>query len=200
MSGLHNSKTPEGPPPWALQGYKPDPSLPPDQQIIPTLAKKLQQDQWERDGLSASVYDRDLRPLKVYDAKANKSPTADNEEQEPSWPLPDPSPQEEEKPKSPPPPAQPADAGYRTMPSVRASHMTPRSCSNVEFRSMETETGPWPHRFRKCHSRRPKKARRKASFAVALSCNASPATSKLRILLPAWRFFVLYCHIYRIVF
>jgi hypothetical protein len=27
----------------------------------------MQQDQWERDGVYASVYDRELRPLKVHD-------------------------------------------------------------------------------------------------------------------------------------
>ncbi|RPA75742.1 hypothetical protein BJ508DRAFT_17112 [Ascobolus immersus RN42] len=58
---------PEGPPPWAFGTYKPDPSLPPDQQIIPTVAKRLQQEQWEKEGKFASVYDRKLRPLTVHE-------------------------------------------------------------------------------------------------------------------------------------
>ncbi|KAI5816835.1 hypothetical protein BZA77DRAFT_293143 [Pyronema omphalodes] len=69
-------------PPWALQGYKPDPSLPQDQQIIPTLAKKLQQEQWERDGVYATVYDKELRPLKV-----EKKEDEEQQERGEEWPL-----------------------------------------------------------------------------------------------------------------
>lgn len=58
---------PEGPPPWAFGSYKTDPSLPPDQQIIPTVAKRLAQEQWEKEGKFASVYDRKLRPLTVHE-------------------------------------------------------------------------------------------------------------------------------------
>ena len=39
---------PEGEAPWLATMYKPDPRLPPDQQILPTHAKRLQQEQWER--------------------------------------------------------------------------------------------------------------------------------------------------------
>ncbi|KAL6713274.1 hypothetical protein ACLMJK_008739 [Lecanora helva] len=37
---------PEGDPPWLATMYKPDPRLPPDQQLLPTHAKRLQQEQW----------------------------------------------------------------------------------------------------------------------------------------------------------
>lgn len=43
---------PEGDAPWLADMYKPDPRLPQDQQIIPTHAKRLQQEQWERFGKS----------------------------------------------------------------------------------------------------------------------------------------------------
>lgn len=39
---------PEGEPPWLATMYKPDPRLPQDQQLLPTHAKRLQQEQWER--------------------------------------------------------------------------------------------------------------------------------------------------------
>ena len=39
---------PEGDPPWLKEMYKPDPRLPPDQQMLPTHAKRLQQEQWEQ--------------------------------------------------------------------------------------------------------------------------------------------------------
>lgn len=67
IHGGTQGKSPEGIPPWEIKSYKPDPKLPPDQQIIPTVAKRMQQEQWERDGVAASVYDRELRPLKVDD-------------------------------------------------------------------------------------------------------------------------------------
>ena len=40
---------PEGDPPWIATMYKPDPRLPPDQQILPTHAKRLEQEQRERE-------------------------------------------------------------------------------------------------------------------------------------------------------
>ena len=40
---------PEGDPPWLATMYKPDPRLPPDQQMLPTHAKRMQQ---EKDGAS----------------------------------------------------------------------------------------------------------------------------------------------------
>ncbi|KAL8743467.1 MAG: hypothetical protein Q9190_004183 [Brigantiaea leucoxantha] len=40
---------PEGEAPWLATMYKPDPRLPPDQQILPTHAKRLQQEQMERE-------------------------------------------------------------------------------------------------------------------------------------------------------
>lgn len=45
---------PEGDPPWLQDMYKPDPSLPPDQQILPTHAKRLMQEQWEKEGKATS--------------------------------------------------------------------------------------------------------------------------------------------------
>ena len=120
-------KKPEGQPPWALSSYKPDPSLPPDQQIIPTLAKRLQQDQWERDGAYATVYDREMRPLKVgtTSGEAEKAVAMQPERPESpkeEWPLkssPPPellesTPRHEQKPRV-------AEGGYRTIPSVSIS-------------------------------------------------------------------------------
>ncbi|KAI5804475.1 hypothetical protein EDC01DRAFT_421884 [Geopyxis carbonaria] len=116
-------KQPEGPPPWALQAYKPDPSLPPDQQIIPTLAKRLQQEQWERDGLYASVYDRELRPLQVHDNNSTEKGTqGDSTEPKEEWPLKNTGPAflPEPKPKEEPTP----DGGYSTMPNVNGQAPT----------------------------------------------------------------------------
>lgn len=66
--GAHKSRpstshTPEGEAPWIAGMYKPDPRLPPDQQMLPTHAKRLQQEQWEREGKGSTAFDRDFRPL-----------------------------------------------------------------------------------------------------------------------------------------
>lgn len=57
------TKGPEGDPPWLASMYKPDPRLPPDQQLLPTVAKRLQQEQWEKEGKFGNTYDREFRPL-----------------------------------------------------------------------------------------------------------------------------------------
>ena len=40
---------PEGEPPWLAEMFKPDPRLPPEQQLLPTHAKRLYQEQLERE-------------------------------------------------------------------------------------------------------------------------------------------------------
>ena len=57
---------PAGDPPWLASMFKPDPRLPPDQQILPTHAKRLQREQWEREGKPGQTFDQDLLPLATY--------------------------------------------------------------------------------------------------------------------------------------
>lgn len=78
---------PEGDPPWIDSMYKPDPRLPPDQQMLPTHAKRMMQEQWEKEGRASNAYDRDLNPLsdkelpspKAKPKPLNLSPTGDNQ-------------------------------------------------------------------------------------------------------------------------
>ncbi|KAF4591919.1 TeaA receptor TeaR [Ophiocordyceps camponoti-floridani] len=58
---------PEGDPPWMANTYKPDPRLPPDQQLLPTVARRLQQEKWEKEGKFGDAYDREFRPLNVHE-------------------------------------------------------------------------------------------------------------------------------------
>ncbi|KAL3425194.1 hypothetical protein PVAG01_04475 [Phlyctema vagabunda] len=58
-----NTRRPEGDPPWLANMYKPDPRLPPDQQLLPTVARRLQQEQWEKEGKFGNAYDKEFRPL-----------------------------------------------------------------------------------------------------------------------------------------
>ncbi|KAF2477003.1 uncharacterized protein BDR25DRAFT_330930 [Lindgomyces ingoldianus] len=87
---------PEGDPPWMATMYKPDPRLPPDQQIIPTHAKRMQQEQWEIEGKHGSIYDREFRLLNTEEFNKRDSqilqPT-DNQkdEDDQQWPLPSPT-------------------------------------------------------------------------------------------------------------
>jgi hypothetical protein len=60
---ISHSKPMEGEPPWMVSAYRPDPRLPPDQQLLPTVAKRLQQEKWEREGKFGNVYDKEFRPL-----------------------------------------------------------------------------------------------------------------------------------------
>lgn len=94
-SGEASSKRPEGDPPWLASMYKPDPRLPPDQQLLPTVAKRLQQEQWKKEGKVASVYDTSFEPLNDDGFPAAPGPTHEPhdlpepkpEEQNPEWPL-----------------------------------------------------------------------------------------------------------------
>ena len=85
---------PEGDPPWLATMYKPDPRLPPDQQIIPTHAKRMQQEKDEASGRLGGNFD--LRGADVEDKSQPSSPKPPNLEahgkstevnDEPGWPL-----------------------------------------------------------------------------------------------------------------
>jgi hypothetical protein len=116
---LNNVKRPEGDPPWLASMYKPDPRLPPDQQLLPTVAKRLQQEQWEKEGKFGNAYDTSFRPLND-EAFLQPEPvpqTIEMEEQKPDdhgseWPL--------RGPKSPTlSTGRPGTAGgYSTMPKI----------------------------------------------------------------------------------
>lgn len=62
-TGQLGPKQMEGEPPWMINAYKPDPRLPPDQQLLPTVARRLAQEKWEQEGKFGNIYDKDFRPL-----------------------------------------------------------------------------------------------------------------------------------------
>lgn len=87
---------PEGDPPWLATMYKPDPRLPPDQQLLPTIAKRLQQEREASSGSnSISPLGGSIGPLEMRTQLASSpSPvgTLDKDEKgslspEPGWPL-----------------------------------------------------------------------------------------------------------------
>ena len=88
--GAARASSPEGDPPWLATMYKPDPRLPPDEQLLPTHAKKMMQQQWEREGKPGGTFDREFTPLSVNTRE--KPPTQPNFDepdrlQAGSWPL-----------------------------------------------------------------------------------------------------------------
>jgi hypothetical protein len=76
--------------------YKPDPRLPPDQQIIPTHAKRMQQEQWENEGRVGSMYDKEFRLLNNDDLGSKRQSQIqpidiEKAQQDETWPLPSPT-------------------------------------------------------------------------------------------------------------
>ncbi|KAK4157521.1 hypothetical protein C8A00DRAFT_40096 [Chaetomidium leptoderma] len=82
FSTSSNSKPMEGEPPWMVSAYRPDPRLPPDQQLLPTVAKRLQQEKWEREGKFGSIYDKEFRPLTDEGFLKPPEPSAQDKEDE----------------------------------------------------------------------------------------------------------------------
>ncbi len=80
-------KRPEGDPPWLATMFKPDPRLPPDQQLLPTVAKRLQQEQWEREGKGGTAYDTMFRPLNDEELRRQELPPSPTKETAPETPA-----------------------------------------------------------------------------------------------------------------
>jgi hypothetical protein len=75
---------PEGEAPWISSMYKPDPRLPPDQQMLPTHAKRMMQEMWEKEGKTGTVYDRDFNLLNDQELpgpKPSAAPVSDQDHQ-----------------------------------------------------------------------------------------------------------------------
>ena len=92
LSSGPGPKPMEGDPPWMVSAYTPDPRLPPDQQLLPTVAKRLQQEKWEREGKFGNIYDKEFRPLTEQGFKppgaAGPTTSQDlDEKAEQDWPL-----------------------------------------------------------------------------------------------------------------
>jgi hypothetical protein len=119
---------PEGDPPWMASMYKPDPRLPPDQQILPTHAKRMAQEQWEKDGKIGTVYDREFRLLNTEELpEPERKPEAPPLQRPdrtkmtvttPQWPLPTPplgSPTSSGRPGT----SGTEHGGYKMMPTIQ---------------------------------------------------------------------------------
>ncbi|KAL3471572.1 hypothetical protein BJX99DRAFT_23449 [Aspergillus californicus] len=139
---------PEGDPPWLATMYKPDPRLPPDQQILPTHARRMQQEQWAKEGKTPTTYDREFAPLAIApelprpEDKIEKEEPKE-EEQEPEF-LKTEGLGLQAMPKSPEPGTRPGTStGYSPMPKLQdtpPAGLTPRFNSQT----VVTAQGPPP--------------------------------------------------------
>ncbi|KAK7999093.1 hypothetical protein PG991_014768 [Apiospora marii] len=120
------SKSPEGEPPWMVSAYKPDPRLPPDQQLLPTVARRLQQEKWEKEGKFGNTYDKEFRPLneqehlrppEVQKAQPDAAEQQQPEERADEWPLRAGEGRQEAKS---PTPSRPGTSSYSTMPRLNS--------------------------------------------------------------------------------
>ncbi|PYH41477.1 uncharacterized protein BP01DRAFT_368957 [Aspergillus saccharolyticus JOP 1030-1] len=137
---------PEGDPPWLATMYKPDPRLPPDQQILPTHARRMQQEQWAKEGKTPTMYDREFAPLAIgpdgpckVERPKNERPEqekpqveekAKDEPQLAPQPAPQPAPQQTTNEQLPPKEGETdtrpvTGSGYSTMPRVQEPNPAP---------------------------------------------------------------------------
>ncbi|KAI8656829.1 hypothetical protein NCS56_01288000 [Fusarium sp. Ph1] len=121
------NKAPEGDPPWMINSYKPDPRLPPDQQLLPTVARRLQQEKWEKEGKFGDVYDKDFRPLNDHALLRPTEPEKTEKAEEDEDKDKEKSPTEDEWPLKLEPTKSPTQrpGGYSTMPKISDKHHSP---------------------------------------------------------------------------
>ncbi len=144
---------PEGDPPWLATMFKPDPRLPPEQQLLPTHAKKLQEEQQhrEKERKSESEARKNFQPLAVHTHSGLQPPSParslrdqgeKGKETEPAWPL-------KVVPKSPRENGSPGgvgsspNAGYSTIPRLRGTPQQSRAPSPKPMpQAMEVQDPP----------------------------------------------------------
>ncbi|KAI1475314.1 hypothetical protein F4774DRAFT_296235 [Daldinia eschscholtzii] len=116
LSPSVSKSAPEGEPPWMISAYKPDPRLPPDQQLLPTVAKRLQQEKWEQEGKFGNIYDKEFRPLNdegFLKPPEVEKPKETEEKQQDEWPL---------RPGAKSPnTSRPGTSSYSTMPKIQGT-------------------------------------------------------------------------------
>ena len=151
-----HQQAPEGTAPWEWNMYKPDPRLPPDQQMLPTHARRMMQEQWEREGHTGTAYDRDLRLLNNDAFPAQPAKDRDHEGESaradapggPSSPTnpdaPWPSPSAKPVPSVAPPRQSSTGGGYGIVPTIASPRATHSPSPPQPSGSTHSETPPSP--------------------------------------------------------
>lgn len=144
LSPSVTKSAPEGDPPWMISAYKPDPRLPPDQQLLPTVAKRLQQEKWEQEGKFGNIYDKEFRPLndegflkppEVEKPKETEEGQQGQQGQQGEWPL---------RPGAKSPnTSRPGTSSYSTMPKIQgAPAASPRSVQQPQIQTAQNPRVP----------------------------------------------------------
>ncbi|KAE8376553.1 hypothetical protein BDV26DRAFT_232231 [Aspergillus bertholletiae] len=150
---------PEGDPPWLATMYKPDPRLPPDQQMLPTHAKRMQQEEWEKEGKTPTTYDREFAPLAVgHDGPRpvdNFEKVEEPEKKEEPTPTPTPlqsQPEPPSAPKTPEPITRPnTGTGYSPMPKLQElSQSAPQAALTPKWSPPVVTAEPPPPKEKGC--------------------------------------------------
>ncbi|KAL8762412.1 MAG: hypothetical protein Q9184_001579 [Pyrenodesmia sp. 2 TL-2023] len=134
---------PEGEAPWIADMYKPDPRLPPEEQMLPTHAKRLQQEQREREAREAGLSPpqpppASLTPERPVGITRTPSPLAVNKHAQPETSQQTHVHQNQESPRNDRPPQQPQL--HQNQESPRSDRYTP------ERTNTNSPNGQWPLR------------------------------------------------------
>lgn len=144
---------PEGDPPWLATMFKPDPRLPPEQQLLPTHAKKLQEEQQNREKERRIVLEarKEFTPLAVHTQRGLQPPSParslqdegeKGKENEPGWPLKVMSKSSKSN-ESPTDTSLSPNAGYSTIPRMHGTPQMSRAPSPKPMpQAMELKESP----------------------------------------------------------
>lgn len=140
----HPINRPEGEAPWLANMYKPDPRLPPDQQMLPTHAKRIAEQHWDPDTNAGASqleerpdpeHERQDQGLELHEHRSIspiKSEPPPNPQEASGWPL------GSDKRSEPGSPRPGTSGGYRITPTIASRPNLPRNPTS------EKDTAP-PH-------------------------------------------------------
>ncbi|KAI4093767.1 MAG: hypothetical protein LQ344_002670 [Seirophora lacunosa] len=134
---------PEGEAPWIAEMFKPDPRLPPEQQMLPTHAKRLQQEQKEREAREAGLQPQQPAPAKLTPERPvgitrTPSPMAANNRTQTPQQNPNQNQQSYQNPNQQPYPNQNQQPYQSQVPDIRKERYAP------ERTNTNSPSGQWP--------------------------------------------------------
>lgn len=145
----HPVNRPEGDPPWLATMYKPDPRLPPEEQMLPTHARRIQQQMWEQEGRTPTTYDRQFAPLAIGPDGGPRPVEVKKEKEEPSKqssssPLSSPVSSPPLSPLPPQPPSKPETRAPEIMPTPKSPDPSTRPSTGTGYSTMPKVQEPPP--------------------------------------------------------
>ena len=170
---------PEGEAPWIATMYKPDPRLPQDQQILPTHAKRMMQEQWEKEGKAGALYDKDFRLVNPHEFTPPRNSTTQDEKPENerqthekvdekrTWPL-APTKLDPETPSHRPSTSGTEHGGYKITPTVQSPLTSPSIQQRTPGASSENPRPPEVIRVPDPHEEKEENEKKKSGCACCV--------------------------------